>query len=784
MKIALDSFRGETPRVTPRELPINAAQEATNARLQTGDLESWRQFLLTKTLANTGPVQTIYLLNGSWLSWNDQVDVARGLIAGDNTFRTYLTAPTLYATPRFTNYALATTGAEPFPVATRPLGVPGPTIAPTLAVGVDPTPTTFSVDTTDAGNELATEWHVSGRVSLEGGSTYSEALQSATVGNPLPSYELRADEIHNQGEQAWLYRNFGIKKAAVVRSVADFMLTGGTPNVVMIVGAGEDGAGVAVKYENGLLEIGASSAWSPYGMASIASVAAVVAQAAWYTLRADVVVNADNSKTVTATILLGAAVVATITGSGSFDSGDFVGFSSAWPDDHPTYYQVNVDNIHVTASGSTDYVAQNVATSYVYTYGNDLLEESPPSPASLTILRPDGISVTVTTPTTTPVVGDAATYTITTKWIYRAISGASGTVFVLVTPAAGIPLAQATFVDQLDDSEIAGNDVLESDEWDPPPPTLQGIIALPNGIMAGFFRNLLCLSAAGRPHAWPVRFRYPTDTDIVAIANIDNTVVIGTKSFLYTATGNSPDAYSMSKPGDPQACVAKRSMVFVPDVGVVYASPDGWMVCAGSAGQVRNVTEGIFTKRQWTALTPSSIIAAVHDGVLFFFSTGQTPDSGYALDTKQSGFGLIRLSFHATAVHTDPLTDALYLVLDVNNEPTATGLPVASTAVVPTGLKIFQFDAGASDMVFRWRGRLNLSPYPLALTIAQVRALAYTNLLVRFYGDGVLIYEKVLANAREFVIPAFATYGSYELELMGTSTARTAQAAEDVMELG
>ena len=34
---------------------------------------------------------------------------------GDTTYRTYLTSPDLYSEPRFTNYALATTGAEPFP---------------------------------------------------------------------------------------------------------------------------------------------------------------------------------------------------------------------------------------------------------------------------------------------------------------------------------------------------------------------------------------------------------------------------------------------------------------------------------------------------------------------------------------------------------------------------------------------------------------------------------------------------------------------------------------------
>lgn len=155
---AVTSFRGEAPRVTPRALPDNAATNATNARLLTGDLTAWKQFTVTEALANTGPVETIYLLNNAWLSWDVDVDVARGVIPGDTTFRTYLTGLDV---PRFTNYALATSGAQPYPTETRILGVPGPDSVPTIVLGVDPTSSTFSVNVTDHGDELATSWETS-----------------------------------------------------------------------------------------------------------------------------------------------------------------------------------------------------------------------------------------------------------------------------------------------------------------------------------------------------------------------------------------------------------------------------------------------------------------------------------------------------------------------------------------------------------------------------------------------------------------------------------------------
>jgi hypothetical protein len=157
----ITSFRGEAPRLTPRALPDNGAQDATNARLLTGDLTAWKQFSLAAALANSGPVETIYKLNGAWLSWDVDVDVARGVIPGDTTFRTYLTAPDLYGQPRFTNYELATSGAQPYPTQTRPLGVPPPDTVPTVVLGADPTPTSFSVDVTDSGDQLSTTWEVS-----------------------------------------------------------------------------------------------------------------------------------------------------------------------------------------------------------------------------------------------------------------------------------------------------------------------------------------------------------------------------------------------------------------------------------------------------------------------------------------------------------------------------------------------------------------------------------------------------------------------------------------------
>jgi hypothetical protein len=774
MKLSIDTYRGEAPRITPRNLPDTSAQAALNARMQTGNLESWRQFVSTKVLA-AGPAQTIYLLNDKWLSWTQQVDVARGLIAGDTSYLTFLTCPALYTTPRFTTYALATTGAEPYPVNTRPLGVPPPVSAPTVVPGVDSTPTTFSIDTLDTNAELSTKWIT---------NTALYGSTSAYVEQDTGSYRVTFDENRNPGQEAFAYRNFGINGVTVVDATVDFYMAGDyllDAQAGLAVSCTSGGSGLSVQYQDGFLRIYKTANWGfLYGRALIATVsAAAVPPLATHTLRAQVTLNSDSTKTVIASILDGTTVLATVTVTNIFDDGDYCGFGNGVNNDLSPFGRTYYSNFHVKASGAAGYVPANTATAYVYTFVNDLGWESAPSDPSSTILRPDGVSVSVTTPTTAPG-GTDPLYAITTKRIYREVSGATGTALLLVGER---PLAEATYVDLLPDNKV-GPDVLQTELWDLPSPLMEGIIHLPNGIMAGFFRNQLCLSVAGYPFAWPLKYRLTTDTDIVAIANIDNTIVIGTKSFVYTATGNDPANYSMSKPGEPQSCVSKRGMIYLDGYGVMFPSPDGYQVCAGSAGNVKNATELIFTKRQWEALTPSSILAAVHDGVLHFWFTGSTPDAGYAYDTKQSGFGLMSLAYHAIAAHVNPITDSLYLVLDVNSEPTDGALPVASTAVTASTVTIFQFDAHATNkMVYRWRGKLNLVPHPTAFHFAKLEADDFTNVIMRFYVDGTLLYQRVVASNSEFRIPEKLTQTSFEMELIGTSSLRSAQTAQTVDEL-
>lgn len=781
MKIEVQTFKGQAPRVSERNLPAEMAQLALNAKLQRGDLEAWRQFVSEAVLpafSPPAPVKTIYKLSNVWLQFKEQVDIARGVIPGDTSYFTVLTSPALYTEPRYTTLALATSGAAPYPFATRPLGMPAPTDAPTFVINASNTdPTVFSVDITDDGTVLATSWTVGPQVETDRYYTFTQGAGK---------YVMRYDENRDPGQEAWGYRNFGIAGATSVDVTAVFQFGGdaGHKQVCMTVGEAL-GAGVRLNVTDGVLYVHKAEQWgAQFYSATLTSVAlGAMAAATDYCIRAQLTKNADGTKTVIATVYNGAtpaaAVMGTVTVTNTFEDGDVVGFSAGVSDDAVTQYETSIDDIHVMASGLTGVTIVNTATAYVYTYVGANDWESAPSPASATLLRPDGASVTVTTPTTTPY---SSEFGIVTKRLYRAVSGATGDAYYLLDE---IPLAQADYLDELDDADITSPGTpLESLDWDLPHPDMEGVITLPNGIMAGFVNNQLCFSVIGHPHAWPIKWRLPTDKKIIAIKNLDNTIVIGTEGALYTATGNDPSSYSMSAPGEVQACVSKVSMTFVDGYGVVYASPDGFQVCAGSAGNVKNATELIYTKEQWEALVPSSISCVVYDGVLFFWMTGTDPDSGYALDTKTSGFGLISLSHHNTAAFVDPLTDSLYEVLDANSEPVEALLPVASSAVTPAATTIFKFDAHATDRIRQqWRGKLNLMPHPTTMHFARVEAEDFDNLVLRVIANGTLLYAVRVLSDEAFRIPGVRVFKSYELELVGTSQGYSAQLAQTVDEL-
>ena len=140
MRIALRAFSGIAPRLDPRRLGETNAQVAYNCDLRNGVLRALRGTAAVWALTKAGTMRTIYRFGQTigdeslyWFHWADDVDVARGQIAGDTDERTYFTGDSTYGHPRVTKASIALIGGTDYPMASYRLGVPFPVSAPTLS---------------------------------------------------------------------------------------------------------------------------------------------------------------------------------------------------------------------------------------------------------------------------------------------------------------------------------------------------------------------------------------------------------------------------------------------------------------------------------------------------------------------------------------------------------------------------------------------------------------------------------------------------------------------------
>lgn len=327
--------------------------------------------------------------------------------------------------------------------------------------------------------------------------------------------------------------------------------------------------------------------------------------------------------------------------------------------------------------------------SYVYTYVTSFGEEGPPSEPTEPFTLALGDSVTVEGFTTPP----TEHRDITTYRLYRTNTGGADTAFQFV---ADVPIASTEYADALADDELG--EVLQSETWEPPPEDMIGIVAMPNGFLAGFLDNVLCFSEPGFPHAWPVDYRMPLDQKIVGVKVINGSLIVATRGHPYVVAGTHPRQMAARKETEPAPCIDKRSMVECGDA-VIYVSTDGLILA--SPGGFSNVTLPFYTREQWvdTVVGPPivssrSARAWYKDGEYILFSAylfGDTQSSSLVFDFRDdsklnisdAGIGEPRAAF------TDPVDGELYYVPYLGDS-----LDVLSAPVVPPYEYVTQITAG------------------------------------------------------------------------------------------
>lgn len=301
------------------------------------------------------------------------------------------------------------------------------------------------------------------------------------------------------------------------------------------------------------------------------------------------------------------------------------------------------DPYRTLISSVTGGAAPVVTRAYTYTWVNIYGEESAPALPATAAGNANGVwNISNMISPTTEFTGFAD---FSKKRLYRTITGASGqtTYYRVAEIAAGV----TTYADDgavMTDAILAGNLKLESTSWQPPPATLKGFIAMPNGFLVGFDGNTIYMSEAYHFHAWPPEYKQATETPVVGLGILGQTCVVCTQGYPSTVTGSTPATCSFTKATTGEPCLSRGSIVSGPQ-GVVYASQNGLNLVG--PGGISNVTEQIITKDEWLRDYAPAYIRAVRyqNGYLALrMPPSPSPRSAFFLDPTDLKVALTELS--------------------------------------------------------------------------------------------------------------------------------------------
>lgn len=433
---------------------------------------------------------------------------------------------------------------------------------------------------------------------------------------------------------------------------------------------------------------------------------------------------------------------------------------------NPTYYRLGMpkpeDLTSVTLSpvnsaNADDEVPQSV--SYVFTYVSYYGEEGVNCDAEGAQIVDRHTDQTVTLDFPPVPSGD---YNFLYKRVYRTDAGGSYR-FV-----QNVPIYQDTFTDTVSDLNLreeiptANNDApaddVTADHKDGP---LLGLVAMPNGILAGFSGQTVSFSEAFQPHAFPDEYKLTVKSDIVALSPLNTGLLVLTKGKPAIVQGLDPSSMSMMEIDSSLSCMSKRSVV---DMGefTIYSSPDG-LVMATDSG-LKLITEQTFTRDQWQAFGPSSIKGYLWEGQYIGFYSHGGVSKGFIFDPRGGKNGYTDLDFYATAGYNDLEDDSLYLVV---------------------GGALVKFAEGSTPQSFVWRGKKFYTPRPINPAVAKVDCDGYSpNPTFKLYADGQLKHTQTVTNSNTFRLPSGYKAHEFEIELAGSVSINEVCVYESAEELG
>lgn len=374
--------------------------------------------------------------------------------------------------------------------------------------------------------------------------------------------------------------------------------------------------------------------------------------------------------------------------------------------------------------------------------------------------------------------------TTTWKWrVYRSAGTTDSAAFFLVTE---VPLSTTSFTDLRRSESL--NESCRTMTWFPPPVhgsgesarCLRHVIQMPGDYLAGFIDNTVYFSEPGHPYAWPPQYALPLNDDIVGHGVFGATLVVLTKGRPVYISGTAPETVSRDELESIETCQSPSSIVPVTG-GVAFASQNG--LCIATQQGIVNMTSSLYTRAEWEALTPSGMLCAEMDGVVYFTQPGLSRTGALHVGSGK----LVRMDLDPTAFYSDHSTGRLYAALEPADEETvAKAVLVQDAVTVRTAKWRSKRIVLAKETGFAWlavEGEHSVAN-PLyvdvyAYYVDPDTGNEHIDLLETEVGDGV--YSAVVVDTRPVRITT-GRYKDFEVEIKGkcriTSVALASSTAE------
>lgn len=624
--IKVSPFGGLVPKVGTRLLPDNAAVQANNVKLQSGELRPLRAPYTVNTPMNVLPPESIYLARygeaSAWMTWGFDVDAVRVPLPSDVETRIVWTGD---GAPKMATFTKLTTGGlNNYPSDAFTLGIPNPQSKPSVTSSLagiavrslktrptnaalaytqdsDSVDSLVTLDTADTGAHLYV------RITQDNNSTSAaytgdpEAEFSGTTTVYMETFEkhklLAGVDVTLTGFSPSYYNG----TFEDIEIVDEYTISFRIPAVVLEAASTlgtytHEGFEQAVTRFYGYTyfsELGEESGISP-----LSDIHTGRLDANWYISGMDEM--PANSGTGTASFSAGKTTFAN-TGKHWLRVGDQIGIG-----------------------GDPDAVVTDVVDASTFKVEGDFSSETewertyPWNTANMK------------------------------RRLYRT-TGSTGS-FQLVSDDVG-----TSYTDTLSDSEILGDELISAD-WQPPPVGLKGVVVHPSGSIVGFVGTVLYQSVPYQPHAFVQAYQRSTDYEIVGLAVYGTEIGIATKGNPYVASGVEPESLTLNKIEQGSfPCLSKRSVASVGD-GFIFATAHG-MALIGTTG-VSVFTDKFFTYDEWRNYYPQTIVTAIAYGRVYLSYT--RPDESRAI-LIIDGDTMVTADVVANELYTDVGSGELYI---------------------------------------------------------------------------------------------------------------------------